>query len=150
MKTNDPLALDNQLCFALYSTSLAMTQLYKEMLAPLGLTYPQYIIMLILWEKDGLPLKTIADRLGQKSGSLTPVIKRMETEGLIKRVRGKEDDRSLSIELTDQGRELKAGALTVNQCLTQNAGLSTDELLETKERLLSIKDNLAKINIARK
>ena len=80
MSDNACLLLDNQLCFSLYSTSLAMTQLYKPLLEPIGITYPQYLILLILWETDGLSLKSVADRLGQKSGALTPVIKRMEEE----------------------------------------------------------------------
>ncbi|GLX78258.1 transcriptional regulator [Thalassotalea insulae] len=138
------LLLDNQLCFALYSTSLAMTQLYKEYLTPLGLTYPQYTVMLILWEKDGISLKSIADRLGQKSGSLTPVIKRMEADGLIKRVRGLEDDRTLSIELTDKGIALKAQGRKVNQCIIESCGIAEAEIISLREQLLSLKDNLLK------
>ncbi len=138
------LLLDNQLCFALYTTSLAMTQLYKEYLTPLGLTYPQYTIMLILWEKDGVSLKSIADKLGQKSGSLTPVIKRMEADGLIRRVRGLEDDRTLSIELTEQGITLKAQGRKVNQCIIESCGIAENEIISLRERLLSLKEKLLK------
>ncbi|SFD32062.1 MarR family winged helix-turn-helix transcriptional regulator [Pseudoalteromonas denitrificans] len=144
MNTDKQLNLDNQLCFALYSTSLAMTQLYKKHLSPLDLTYPQYTVMLILWEKDGLSLKTIADRLGQKSGSLTPVIKRMEADNLIKRVRGSEDDRSLSIELTLKGHTLKEQGKHVNQCVAQTCGIAIDEITTLKEQLVKLRKNLLK------
>lgn len=141
--SDNPLALDNQLCFALYSTSLAMTQMYKELLAPVGLTYPQYTIMMILWENDGVQLKHIADRLGQKSGSLTPVIKRMETDGLIQRVRGKEDDRSLSIELTAAGKKLRQKCLKINQCIVEACDLPVHYLADLRDNLNRLKENLA-------
>ena len=144
MTDSKQLFLDNQLCFALYSTSLAMTQLYKEHLAPLGLTYPQYTVMLILWEKEGVSLKSIADRLGQKSGSLTPVIKRMEADNLIRRVRGLEDDRTLSIELTEQGHALKKQGLAVNRCIAESCGIENQEIIALKEQLLSLRKNLLK------
>lgn len=144
MSSSNALLLDNQLCFSLYSASLAITQLYKDQLAPLGLTYPQYTIMLILWEKDGVSLKYIADKLLQKSGSLTPVIKRMEAEDIIKRVRGKEDDRMLSIELTDKGRALKIEGLQVNQCIAETCGLKNQEIQGLKQQLVQLRNNLLK------
>ncbi len=142
MSSANRLLLDNQLCFSLYSASLAMTQLYKEQLTPLGLTYPQFTTMLILWENDGVSLKYIADRLGQKSGSLTSVIKRMEAENLIKRV--KEDDRMLSIELTDKGRELQRQGLAVNQCIAETCGIPDSEINRLKNQLVQLKKNLLK------
>lgn len=145
MSNRNPLALDNQLCFALYSTSLAMTQAYKPLLDPLGLTYTQYTIMLILWEQDGVTLKFIAQRLGQKSGSLTPVIKRMESQGLVKRIRGKEDDRALSIALTERGKQLREDGLAVNRCLAETCGISLEEAETLKSQLLTLKDRISKI-----
>ena len=142
--SSDPLLLDNQLCFAIYSTSLAMTQLYKELLADLGLTYPQYTIMLILWEQDKLTLKHIADRLGQKSGALTPVIKRLESDGLVKRFRGIEDDRSLSIQLTAKGSKMKHQAVTINSCVAEACGLENEELTTLRETLFNLRQNLLK------
>lgn len=136
------LHLDNQLCFALYSTSLAMTQLYKGLLAPLGLTYPQFTIMLILWERDGVSLKYIAERLGQKSGALTPVIKRMASDDLILRIRGKSDDRMLSIELSDLGKNLKKQGLEVNQCIAAQCGLSQTEMVSLQQQLVSLRTKL--------
>lgn len=143
MTQRNPLTLDNQLCFALYSTSLAMTQAYKPLLEPLGLTYTQYTIMLILWEQDGVTLKFIAQRLGQKSGSLTPVIKRMETQGLVKRVRGKDDDRALCIALTKTGKDLRSQGLEVNRCLAESCGITLTEMEDLKAKLLDLKKRIA-------
>ncbi|RBO80252.1 MarR family winged helix-turn-helix transcriptional regulator [Marinomonas aquiplantarum] len=142
MKPNDPLLLDNQLCFALYSTSLAMTQFYKEPLAKIGLTYPQYTIMLILWEQDGVSLKHIAQALGQKSGALTPVIKRMEGDGLVQRLRGVEDDRSLSIALTEKGRALREQGLEVNRCVAEACGIEMQEVIALRDQLNRLKAKL--------
>ncbi|MBC3766841.1 MarR family winged helix-turn-helix transcriptional regulator [Neptunicella marina] len=144
MNADQRLLLDNQLCFALYSASLAMTQLYKPHLEKLGLTYPQYTILLILWEQDARSLKDIANQLGQKSGSLTPVIKRMEADGLVQRKRGVENDRTLSIELTSKGEALKQQALMVNQCVFEACGTDVAELTELKNKLVSLKNQISK------
>jgi len=141
---DNPLLLDNQLCFALYSTSLAMTQFYKEPLSAIGLTYPQYTVMLILWEQDGVSLKHISDALGQKSGALTPVIKRMEADGLVKRLRGVDDDRSLSIALTEKGKTLREQGLDVNRCVTQACGMNMDDAVALREQLVALRNKLIK------
>ena len=99
------LQLDNQLCFALYSTSLAMTKLYKPLLAELGLTYPQYLAMLVLWESDGLMVSELGDRLYLDSGTLTPLLKRLEASGYISRLRDVNDERRVHITLTSTGRK---------------------------------------------
>ncbi|NLQ17334.1 MarR family transcriptional regulator [Marinomonas sp. M1K-6] len=143
MKPN-PLLLDNQLCFALYSTSLAMTQFYKEPLSAIGLTYPQYTVMLILWEQDGVSLKHISDALGQKSGALTPVIKRMEADGLVQRLRGVDDDRSLSIALTEKGKKLREQGLDVNRCVAEACGLEMSEVVALREQLMALRAKLIK------
>ncbi|MGB0783952.1 MAG: MarR family winged helix-turn-helix transcriptional regulator [Marinomonas sp.] len=142
--SGNPLLLDNQLCFALYSTSLAMTQFYKEPLSAIGLTYPQYTIMLILWEQDGVSLKHIGDALGQKSGALTPVIKRMESDGLVQRLRGVEDDRSLSIALTEKGRQLREKGLEVNRCVAEACDLDMASVVALREQLVALRDQLVK------
>ncbi|RBP83719.1 MarR family transcriptional regulator [Marinomonas rhizomae] len=144
MKSNNPLLLDNQLCFALYSTSLAMTQFYKEPLSAIGLTYPQYTVMLILWEQDGVSLKHISDALGQKSGALTPVIKRMEADGLVQRLRGVDDDRSLSISLTEKGKKLREQGLEVNRCVAEACGINMDDVVALREQLVSLRKKLVK------
>ena len=97
------LQLDNQLCFALYSASLAMTKSYKPLLDALDLTYPQYLVMLILWQQDGIALKDIAQKLFTESGALTPVLKRMQEMGLLLRARSPHSERTLEIRLTDKG-----------------------------------------------
>ncbi|MCW4630660.1 MULTISPECIES: MarR family winged helix-turn-helix transcriptional regulator [Marinomonas] len=144
MNSDNPLLLDNQLCFALYSTSLAMTQFYKEPLSAIGLTYPQYTVMLILWEQDGVSLKHISDALGQKSGALTPVIKRMEADGLVQRLRGVDDDRSLSICLTEKGEQLREQGLQVNRCVAEACGIGMDEVVALREQLVALRKKLTK------
>ncbi|MFD1383119.1 MarR family winged helix-turn-helix transcriptional regulator [Rhodanobacter aciditrophus] len=146
MDTNNPLALDNQLCFTLYSASLAMTQAYKPLLEPLGLTYPQYLVMLILWEQDGLQLKEIGARLGQKSGALTPVIKRLEAEGRVQRVRDAQDERALSICLTPAGKSLQKQGREVNQCILKACSIDIDELIDLKEKLDNLRKNIHENN----
>lgn len=144
--SHDPnsLLLDKQLCFALYSASLAVTQGYKPLLEPLGLTYPQYLVMLVLWETDGLGLKEVADRLGQKPGALTPVIKRMELDGLLTRVRSAQDERYIHIGLTEKGKSLQQSAREVNECIFECSGLSNDEVVELRDKLNSLKVNFKK------
>ncbi|AZQ12650.1 Organic hydroperoxide resistance transcriptional regulator [Shewanella khirikhana] len=142
MPSHQRLLLDNQLCFALYSTSLAMTSLYKPLLEPLGLTYTQYLIMLILWEQDGMGLKDIAERLGQQSGALTPVIKRLESQGLVHRRRSDEDERSLVISLTEAGKTMEQQALEVNQCIISHCGMEIPELQALKQLLNDLRHKL--------
>ena len=102
-----PLLLGNQLCFAVYSTAHAFNRVYKPLLDRLGLTYPQYLVMLVLWERDGVPVKDIGERLFLDSGTLTPLLKRLEAAGLIKRTRSTEDERQVLIALTSQGQALR-------------------------------------------
>ncbi|MDH4394409.1 MAG: MarR family transcriptional regulator [Limnobacter sp.] len=135
MKTDNPLALDNQVCFSLYATSLAITQAYKPLLAPLGLTYPQYLIMLILWEEDGVSLNHICKRLGQQPGALTPVLKRMEEDGFLKRNRSQTDERQLEIFLSPKGKALEAEGLKVNRCMIETAAAPAEHLQEIKQAL---------------
>jgi DNA-binding MarR family transcriptional regulator len=107
LSTDQALLLDNQLCFALYSASLAMTKLYKPLLDELGLTYPQYLVMLVLWEGDGLMVSELGQRLYLDSGTLTPLLKRLESAGLVSRMRAAEDERRVHIHLTAAGRTLR-------------------------------------------
>mgnify|MGYP001425629241 CR=1 FL=1 len=103
----DWLALDRQLCFALYSASLAMTKAYKPLLAPLGLTYPQYLVMLVLWEGDGVTVSHVGERLSLDSGTLTPLLKRLQALGLLQRLRDAADERRVLLQLTPGGGELQ-------------------------------------------
>ncbi len=140
----DALRLDNQLCFALYSTSLSMTKVYKPLLQALGLTYPQYLAMLVLWEQDGLTVGDVSTRLLTDPGSLTPLLKRLESEGLISRTRSKQDERVVLLHLTEQGRALQHKALSVPNCILSASGLELDTLRELQEQLLGLRDSLQK------
>ena len=111
------LALDQQLCFALYAASLAMTKTYKPLLAPLGLTYPQYLVMLVLWEGDGISVSALGERLTLDSGTLTPLLKRLELLGLLQRQRDTGDERRVLLRLSPVGRRLKAQARAVPQAV---------------------------------
>lgn len=138
----DPLALEAQLCFALYSASLAMTQVYKPLLEPLGLTYTQYLVLLVLWKKNGIGLKEVADQLQQKPGALTPVIKRMEKEGFVRRIRSKEDERYMEITLTELGLRLKKDAKKINQCIFESCGMKENDLETMREELKALREKL--------
>ncbi|QJQ01924.1 MarR family transcriptional regulator [Herbaspirillum rubrisubalbicans] len=112
---DEALLLDNQLCFAMYSASLAMTKAYKKILAPLEITYPQYLVMLVLWERDEVTVSELGSRLFLDSGTLTPLLKRMESMGLLHRKRDAGDERRVVVSLSDAGRALRQQARTVPQ-----------------------------------
>ena len=138
------LQLDHQLCFALYSASLAMTKLYKPLLAPLGLTYPQYLVMLVLWETDGLTVSQLGERLALDSGTLTPLLKRIEAAGLVQRLRDTADERRVLLQLTPPGRALKAQALAVPEAVACAAGCKLDELTALTARLKALRDDITR------
>jgi DNA-binding MarR family transcriptional regulator len=137
------LKLDRQLCFALYSSSLAMTKLYRPLLDPLGLTYPQYLAMLVLWERDGLTVSALGERLMLDSGTLTPLLKRLEGAGLVQRLRDAADERRVLLKLTPAGRALKARALKVPAAVACAAGCEIDELAKLTARLKTLRDQLS-------
>ena len=138
----DALLLDNQLCFALYSTSLMMTKVYKPLLQELNLTYPQYLAMLVLWEKEGLTVGEVSARLLTDPGSLTPLLKRLEGEGLISRTRSKEDERVVQLHLTAQGRALHEKAKSIPRCILGASGLTIERLQAIQGELLGLRANL--------
>ena len=138
----DPLLLGNQICFAVYSTAHAFNRVYKPLLDRLGLTYPQYLVMLVLWERDDVPLKDIGEKLFLDSGTLTPLLKRLEAQGLIKRTRSTEDERQVLIALTPKGRELREEARAVPQAILSNSACSVGELVAMKNELVSLRDRL--------
>lgn len=142
LTADQALLLDNQLCFALYSASLAMTKLYKPLLEELGLTYPQYLAMLVLWERDGLMVSELGERLGLDSGTLTPLLKRLEAAGLIARVRAVEDERRVHVTLTAAGRRLKARAAKVPGCVLSAAQCSLDELVSLTQQVKALRARL--------
>src|ERR1700733_12461455 len=139
----DPLLqLGNQLCFAIYSAGHAFNRVYKPLLDRLGLTYPQYLVMLVLWERDDIPVKEIGERLFLDSGTLTPLLKRLELADLIKRTRSTEDERQVLIALTSKGRALQEKARTVPQSILAASACSVSELSALKNDLVALRDRL--------
>jgi len=127
MGTDAPnLDLEKQLCFALYSASRAMTTAYRPILKSLGITYPQYLVFLLLWERDKLSQTEIGERLLLDSGTLSPMIKRMEKAGLVSRVRDVEDERSVRIVLTEKGRALRAKAVSVPEAIACKVNITAE------------------------
>lgn len=129
------LKLGNQLCFALYGASRAVVQLYQPLLAPLGLTYPQYLVMLVLWESDGASVRHLGERLMLDSGTLTPLVTRLETAGLVQRRRSSEDARVVGVWLTAPGKRLKKSARAIPQAMVCKMGLSVSELVRLRREL---------------
>lgn len=142
LPADQALLIDNQLCFALYSASLAMSKVYKPHLAALGLTYPQYVVMLVLWERDGLTVSEIGERLFLDSGTLTPLLKRLEAAGFITRTRDSTDERRVLIELTAAGRKLKARASPIPGCMLKAAQCSLPELTALTKQVKKLRDHL--------
>jgi DNA-binding MarR family transcriptional regulator len=142
---DDPLALDNQVCFALYSASLAMTKMYKPFLEKLGLTYPQYLVMLVLWQQDDLLVKMIGERLFLDSGTLTPLLKRLEASGLIARVRDDIDERQVRITLTKEGRALKKKAQLIPHNVVCATGQTQQALKALRDQLAALRSDLAQL-----
>jgi DNA-binding MarR family transcriptional regulator len=136
------LLLDEQLCFALYSTTHAMNKLYRRVLQRLGLTYPQYLVMMILWEGDGLTVSAIGERLFLDSATLTPLLKRLESMGLLARERSAEDERQVMVRLTKEGRMLKRAAAEVPDAVFCAAQCPPEELRAIKSALERLRANL--------
>jgi DNA-binding MarR family transcriptional regulator len=134
--------LGNQLCFAVYSTAHAFNRVYKPLLDRLGLTYPQYLVMLVLWERDGLSVKEIGKRLFLDSGTLTPLLKRLEAAELVKRTRSTEDERQVLIALTSKGQALREKARTVPQAILAASACSVSQLSAIKNDLVALRDQL--------
>ncbi|MBR0744391.1 MarR family transcriptional regulator [Bradyrhizobium japonicum] len=138
----DPQRLDNQICFAVYSAAHAFNRVYKPLLDRLGLTYPQYLVMLVLWEHDDVPVKDIGEKLFLDSGTLTPLLKRLEAAHLVKRTRSREDERQVLIALTPQGHALKEKARAVPQSILAASDCSVSELVAMKDEIVALRDRL--------
>ncbi|MBC7500975.1 MAG: MarR family transcriptional regulator [Herminiimonas sp.] len=138
----DPLALDNQFCFALYSASLAMTKTYKPFLDKMGLTYPQYLVMLVLWQRDDVLVKAIGELLFLDSGTLTPLLKRLEASSLILRTRDEADERQVRITLTKEGRALKRRAQSIPHQVLCASGQAPETLMRLRSELSDIRSDL--------
>jgi len=143
MENEEMLKLDNQLCFAVYATSRAITKMYRPLLEKLNLTYPQYLVLLVLWETDGISVKSLGKRLYLDSGTLTPLLKRMEKNGLLLRERSSDDERVVMVNLSDQGKEMKEEACEVPKALLGKNAISKEEFLGLRTTL---QDLLEKLN----
>ncbi|KAF1009721.1 MAG: Organic hydroperoxide resistance transcriptional regulator [Luteibacter sp.] len=141
-----PRTLDGQLCFALYSANLAMGKVYRQLLAKLDLTYPQYLAMLVLWERDGITVSELGERLFLDSATLTPLLKRLQVAGLVQRARGTRDERQVIVTLTDEGRALraKAGDIPVDVFCAMDCEI--DQLRGLKSQLETLRANLIEHN----
>ncbi|WP_342377276.1 MarR family transcriptional regulator [Myxococcus stipitatus] len=142
-KRVDPLHLNEQLCFTLYSTVHLLNRTYRPLLEKLGLTYPQYLAMLVLWEEDDITVKALGERLLLDSGTLTPLLKRLETAGFVKRERDVLDERQVRIRLTATGRALRTKAESVPMAILESSGCALEELQDLKARVLSIRESLS-------
>ena len=139
---DDTLKLDAQLCFLLYTATRAVTQAYSPLLGPLGLTYPQYLVMLVLWEQDGVSVGRLGQRLYLDSGTLTPLLKRMEAQGLVERRRSRDDERVVEIHLSEAGRALRDRATGVPSALFCRTGLTLKAGVRLAEELHQVLDGL--------
>jgi len=137
------LQLDNQLCFAMYSASLSMTKLYRPLLQALGLTYPQYLAMLVLWEGDDLRVSALGERLFLDSGTLTPLLKRLEAAGLVVRQRSATDEREVHVRLTDAGRALRTQAEAIPERLLCATGCELPEVISLTQNLQRLRRSIA-------
>jgi MarR family transcriptional regulator, organic hydroperoxide resistance regulator len=135
----EPLPLDAQLCFWLYSTSIAINRLYKPMLDSLGVTYPQYLVLNALWERDGQTISAIADRLALDPSTITPLMKRLEAAGFVARQRNPEDERQVVVTLTDKGRGLRATGSCLTDALLANSQLSIPEMVALNDQIRGLR-----------
>lgn len=135
--------LERQLCFAVYATAHAFTRTYKPILDRLGLTYPQYLVMLVLWERSELSVKAIGEQLDLDSGTLSPLLKRLEQNGLINRRRDAEDERQVIVSLTARGEDLKGERDSVMMAIGEAIGCSMEDMASLRDRLHALRANLS-------
>ncbi|WP_426330213.1 MarR family winged helix-turn-helix transcriptional regulator [Pedobacter sp. R-06] len=144
MEINDAIKLENQLCFPLYAASRLVTKCYQPVLDSLGITYPQYLVLMVLWETDSVSLTVLSQKLMLQSNTLTPLLKRMQETGLVERVRSLKDERSIVISLTEKGSALKEKAPVLRAQLGDNLGVSLEETNQLKSLLDKLIFNLNK------
>jgi len=143
-KTDKTPLLDEQLCFAIYSTSLAMSKVYRPLLAKLGVTYPQYLVLMALWSQDQVTVSEIGSRVFLDSATLTPLLKRMESAGLVERVRSARDERQVIVSLTPAGREMQKEAGKIMSSVLCATQCSKEEAIALKNQLVTLRNNLEK------
>lgn len=140
-KTATPL-LDEQICFALYSASRALTSHYRRLLAPLGLTYPQYLVLLVLWESGTVTVSQLGERLHLDSGTLSPLVRRLETLGLVTRARSGDDERVVEIALTAGGDALRAQAAEIPAEVCAATGLDPEAIAALQQQITALADSV--------
>jgi MarR family transcriptional regulator, organic hydroperoxide resistance regulator len=144
MENSKSLQLENQICFPLYVIAKEITGLYRPFLDEIDITYPQYLVMMVLWENDGLAVNHIGEKLFLDSGTLTPLLKRLEIKGIISRKRKKEDERVVEVFLTESGRQLQQKACEIPKKIQNKIGVETEDLLHLKETILKILNKIEK------
>ena len=137
-EVENPLALEHQVCFALAIAARSVIALYRPVLEPMGLTHPQYLVMLALWEFEPVSVKDLSGMLQLEPATLSPLLKRLETAGLLRRDRDTRDERSLAVSLTEKGRALRKEALKVPPAIVDRLGMDVDELMQLHERLTRV------------
>ncbi|WP_420332628.1 MarR family winged helix-turn-helix transcriptional regulator [Roseibium sp.] len=140
--TSTPLPLDKYICFALYSANHAMHSVYKDLLKDVGLTYPQFLAMTVLWEKNNVPVGAITSKLQLDTNTLTPLLKRLETMGLITRTRNSKDERQVILKLTRKGRALQKKTEDFSTCILSSTGISMEDVMDLQSRIMKLRDNL--------
>ncbi|GAA0733547.1 MarR family winged helix-turn-helix transcriptional regulator [Sphingomonas trueperi] len=135
-----PVGLEHQLCFSVYSAGMAIQRLYKPLLDRLGLTYPQYLVLNVLWRDDQLPIGHIAERLALEPSTLTPLLKRLEAAGFLRRTRNPENERQVIVALTDAGRAMRAQARCLNEALLAASGDTVRALGDLNARIIRLRD----------
>ena len=139
---SDPLRLEAQLCFAVYSALGGINKVYRMLLRDMNLTYPQYLVMLVLWERSPLNVSELCEQLLLETPTITPLLKRLEARGLVRRSRSAEDERQVILSLTDAGRALRRRAEKIPDCVAEAMGLSARDLSALREQLILLRTNL--------
>ncbi|WP_134686505.1 MarR family winged helix-turn-helix transcriptional regulator [Brevibacillus migulae] len=146
MNTDESVKLENQLCFTFYAASREISRMYRPYLETMGITYPQYLVLLVLWEKAACTVKELGEHLFLDSGTLTPLLKRMEEAGLVTRQRSKEDERVVVIGLTEKGHSLREQACKLPETLLRGSGLGTEEYLDFLRRAKQLLGHIHQLN----
>ncbi|WP_413736787.1 MarR family winged helix-turn-helix transcriptional regulator [Sodalis sp. RH21] len=136
--------LAEQLCYSIYSTSIAIKRLYKPLLDAMGITYPQYLVLNVLWERGKLPIGGIGETLALETSTLTPLLKRLEGEGFIERVRNPQDERQVMISITEKGKRLEDESLCLSQMLFSSSEMELAQLQRLNQELISLRDNIVR------
>ena len=144
MPGSNPIPLDYQLCFSLYGATIAINRAYKPMLDQMGLTYPQYLVLSVLWEADGQTITAIADRLGLEPSTITPLVKRLEQAGFVERRRNPQDERQVRVSLTAKGRDIQADTACLTETLLRRSGMSVDQIVALNSQVQALRDALAR------